>query len=204
MNNLITHNIISPKDEIEKNDQTNLINWIRESCQKIITIEIIDNITLLQAKEIQKWIIEENQEHKHMIEKSIEQIRNEINSWLWFVAMINWEISWCITMIKIKTMNWSVIYEVWSLITAKNKRWVWIAKKLTNEIFEKNKDKNLYSITEVEWVKHIYEEYLWLYKVSKNELNTDILEKIEEIWELLETDEIYVNNNFIINSMQKW
>ena len=186
--------------EIENKEST-ISDWIKKSCEKIINIEIIDNISLEQAKEIQKWIIEENQEHKHMIEKSVEQIKNEINSWLWFVALINWELSWCITMIKMQTVSWIEIFEVWSLIISKNKRWLWIAKKLTTEIFEKNKDKNLYSITEVEWVKHIYKDYLSLTKLSKDQLNKEILDKIEEVWELLETDEIYANNNFIINSI---
>jgi len=186
--------------EIENKEST-ISDWIKKSCEKIINIEIINNITLEQAREIQEWIIEENQEHKHMIEKSVEQIKNEINSWLWFVALINWELSWCITMIKMQTLSWIEIFEVWSLITSKNKRWLWIAKKLTTEIFEKNKDKNLYSITEVEWVKHIYKGYLSLTKLSKDQVKKEILDKIEEVWELLETDEIYANNNFIINSI---
>ncbi len=202
MNTLFKKNILFSEENIEKNKSfSNIKEYTKQTCERIINIDITDNITLEQAQEILNWIIEENKDHKHMIEKTVEQIQDEINWWLWYVAMINWKLAWCITMIEITTKSWIKIYEVWSLITVESMRWLWIAKKLTKEIFEKNKEKTLYSITEVKWVMHIYQDILWLNNLNRNELNNEILEKIEEVWELLETDRIYWNDNFIINNI---
>lgn len=60
-----------------------------------------------------------------------------------------------------------------------------------------NMDKAVYSITEVKWVMHIYNDILRLNNFSKFDLNTEVLAEIESVWALLETDIIYWNKNFL-------
>ena len=163
----------------------------------ILHPEIVTKISLDEAKIISDWIIEENKIKKHMIEKTQEQIMQEINSWLWVVAKINSEIVWSMSMIKITLPNKKVMYEAGSLITSPEKRGHWIAKILSKEIFLQNMDKAVYSITEVKWVMHIYNDILRLNNFSKFDLNTEVLAEIESVWALLETDIIYWNKNFL-------
>ncbi len=163
----------------------------------ILHPEIVTKISLAEAKIISDWIIEENKIKKHMIEKTPLQIMQEINSWLWVVAKINSEIVWSMSMIKITLPNKKVMYEAGSLITSPEKRGHWIAKILSKEIFLQNMDKAVYSITEVKWVMHIYNDILKLNNFSKFDLDTEILAEIESVWALLETDIIYWNKNFL-------
>ena len=169
----------------------------KNQVHNILHPEIVTKISLDEAKIISNWIIEENKIKKHMIEKTPEQIMQEINSWLWVVAKINSEIVWSMSMIKITLPNKKVMYEAGSLITSPEKRGHWIAKILSKEIFLQNMDKAVYSITEVKWVMHIYNDILRLNNFSKFNLNTEVLAEIESIWALLETDIIYWNKNFL-------
>lgn len=163
----------------------------------ILHPEITTKISLKEAWIIANWIIEENKIHKHMIEKNPYQIMQEINSWLWVVAKINWEIVWAMSMIEINLPNSKKMYEAWSLITNPEKRGLWIAKTLSKEIFIQNMDKAVYSITEVPWVMHIYTDILKLNEFSKFDLEKSVLEEIESVWALLPTDKIYWNKAFL-------
>lgn len=169
----------------------------KDLIHNILHPEIVTKISLAEAKIISDWIIEENKIKKHMIEKTPLQIMKEINSWLWVVAKINSEIVWSMSMIKITLPNKKVMYEAGSLITSPEKRGHWIAKILSKEIFLQNMDKAVYSITEVKWVMHIYNDILRLNNFSKFDLDTEVLAEIESVWALLETDIIYWNKNFL-------
>lgn len=169
----------------------------KDLIHNILHPEIVTKISLDEAKIISDWIIEENKIKKHMIEKTPLQIMQEINSWLWVVAKINSEIVWSMSMIKITLPNKKVMYEAGSLITSPEKRGHWIAKILSKEIFLQNMDKAVYSITEVKWVMHIYNDILKLNNFSKFDLDTEVLAEIESVWALLETDIIYWNKNFL-------
>lgn len=169
----------------------------KDLIHNILHPEIVTKISLAEAKIISDWIIEENKIKKHMIEKTPLQIMQEINSWLWVVAKINSEIVWSMSMIKITLPNKKVMYEAGSLITSPEKRGHWIAKILSKEIFLQNMDKAVYSITEVKWVMHIYNDILKLNNFSKFDLDTEVLAEIESVWALLETDIIYWNKNFL-------
>lgn len=191
MNETLNH---LTQKSIEKKEPDSSINKLVHG---ILNPEIVTKISLDEAKIITEWIIEENKIHKHMIEKTPLQIMQEINSWLWVVAKINSEIVWAMSMIKITLPNKKVMYEAGSLITSPEKRGHWIAKILSKEIFLQNMDKAVYSITEVKWVMHIYNDILRLNNFSKFDLNTEVLAEIESVWALLETDIIYWNKNFL-------
>lgn len=169
----------------------------------ILECEVCYHITLEEALEISKWIIEENKIKPHMCVKSENQIMNEINNWLWIILKFNWKVVWCISMIKINIWEGIDIYEAWSLICDNTKRNLWIAKKLTTELFSVHKNKAIYSITEVSSVKHIYEK-INLFLVQKNNLNLLILNEIEKIAPLLETDVIYWNEAFLSFNKKIW
>ena len=191
MNETLNHLTQKSVEKKQLNFDTN------NQVHNILHPEIVTKISLDEAKTISDWIIEENKIKKHMIEKTQEQIMQEINSWLWVVAKINSEIVWSMSMIKITLPNKKVMYEAGSLITSPEKRGHWIAKILSKEIFLQNMDKAVYSITEVKWVMHIYNDILRLNNFSKFDLNTEVLAEIESVWALLETDIIYWNKNFL-------
>lgn len=191
MNETINHLTQKSVEKKQLNFDTN------NQVHNILHPEIVTKISLAEAKIISDWIVEENKIKKHMIEKTQEQIMQEINSWLWVVAKINSEIVWSMSMIKITLPNKKVMYEAGSLITSPEKRGHWIAKILSKEIFLQNMDKAVYSITEVKWVMHIYNDILRLNNFSKFDLDTEVLAEIESVWALLETDIIYWNKNFL-------
>ena len=191
MNETINHLTQKSVEKKQLNFDTN------NQVHNILHPEIVTKISLDEAKIISDWIIEENKIKKHMIEKTPLQIMQEINSWLWVVAKINSEIVWSMSMIKITLPNKKVMYEAGSLITSPEKRGHWIAKILSKEIFLQNMDKAVYSITEVKWVMHIYNDILKLNNFSKFDLNAEVLAEIESVWALLETDIIYWNKNFL-------
>ena len=191
MNETINHLTQKSVEKKQLNFDTN------NQVHNILHPEIVTKISLDEAKIISNWIIEENKIKKHMIEKTPLQIMQEINSWLWVVAKINSEIVWSMSMIKITLPNKKVMYEAGSLITSPEKRGHWIAKILSKEIFLQNMDKAVYSITEVKWVMHIYNDILKLNNFSKFDLNAEVLAEIESVWALLETDIIYWNKNFL-------
>jgi hypothetical protein len=140
-----------------------------------------------------------------MIEKTPDEIMEEINSWLWYVAKIKNEIVWIITMIDIILSNGDHIYEAGSLFISPEKRGHWLAKVLTKELFLQDSWKAIYSITEVPKVIHIYEDILILNVFTKADLEWEILWKIEEVWPLLPTDKIYWNTIFLeINKTRLW
>ena len=191
MNETLNHLTQKSVEKKQLNFDTN------NQVHNILHPEIVTKISLDEAKIISNWIIEENKIKKHMIEKTPKQIMQEINSWLWVVAKINSEIVWSMSMIKITLPNKKVMYEAGSLITSPEKRGHWIAKILSKEIFLQNMDKAVYSITEVKWVMHIYNDILRLNNFSKFDLNAEVLAEIESVWALLETDIIYWNKNFL-------
>ena len=191
MNETINHLTQKSVEKKQLNFDTN------NQVHNILHPEIVTKISLDEAKIISDWIIEENKIKKHMIEKTPLQIMQEINSWLWVVAKINSAIVWSTSMIKITLPNKKVMYEAGSLITSPEKRGHWIAKILSKEIFLQNMDKAVYSITEVKWVMHIYNDILKLNNFSKFDLNAEVLAEIESVWALLETDIIYWNKNFL-------
>ena len=99
-------------------------------------------------------------------------------------------------MIELPILKDKTMYEAWSLIVHPDFRKKWLAKILSHDIFDHNEEKAIYSITEVPWVMHIYNEILKLHQFTKFEVHPEILTKIEEVWELLPTDIIYWNQTF--------
>lgn len=176
--------------------------WVKNSVNSTINPEILTKATIEECKQIESWIKEENKIHKHMVEKTAEELFEEINNWPWYIAKMNWKVIACMCMIEIKMKDSSKIYEAWSLIVDTNLQWKWIGKHMATHLFEDNSDKPVYSITEVPKVKTIYIKDLWLKMVTKEDLLKtekwiEVLADIEAIAPLLPTDEIYWNQKFL-------
>lgn len=176
---------------------------VKDLTSWILKPEVSQHITFEEALIVSNWIIDENKTHKHMIEKTPAEIMEEVNSGLWYVARINWEIVGCVCMIEMTLSNWEKIYEAWSLIASQEKRWHWIWKVLAQAIFWDDK-KAVYSITEVPSVKHIYWEIMKLWQLLRDGVNPEVLAKIEEVWALLPTDVIYANRTFLQLNSRLW
>ena len=184
-----------PFEEKKRQIKQNIvINNIEKALNAKFSVE--KKIKLDEAKSIENLILEENKIHKHMIEKEALEIQKEINSWLWLVLKVNWNIWGSMSMIELPILKDKNMYEAWSLIVHPDYRKKWLAKILSHDIFDHNKNKAIYSITEVPWVMHIYNEILKLHQFTKFEVHPEILTKIEEVWELLPTDIIYWNDEF--------
>ena len=74
MNETINHLTQKSVEKKQLNFDTN------NQVHNILHPEIVTKISLDEAKIISDWIIEENKIKKHMIEKTQEQIMQEINS----------------------------------------------------------------------------------------------------------------------------
>lgn len=190
--------LILPSTEEKVQDWDNIkeVIWVQDTTNSILNPKISQDITSDESEIVSNWIKEENKIRKHMDEKSPEQIMNLVNSWFWYIARINWEMVWCVCLTEIILSNWQKIYEAWSLISSPYKRWFWIGKILAKEVFL-DTEKVIYSVTEVDSVKHIYEKILWLNKFPRDNIKDEILSMIEWVIPLLTTDEIYWNNKFL-------
>lgn len=160
---------------------------------KIISIKLIYNISDEYCNKISKLIKEENEENwKHMIEKTPEEIHNQIINNSWVIAKNNDDIIWFISQEKVSDLN-----EIWSLIVDKRFRWCWLSEKLIRKIEENNRDTPSYLVSNSPYaIKNIL-AVSELKELERAIIEKSILSKIESVWKLLDNDKIFWNNNFI-------
>lgn len=143
-----------------------------------------------EAQKVLDLIIEENAIKHHMLEPSVEEL---INTQHFIAAQVD---ELLIGYTRLTPIGYENIQEVWSSIVAQAFRRKHVGLKMMQELIDNSQKDPVYGITNVAHVEHMFDE-LWLMKISKENIHQEVLQKIEELWELLEDDVIYANKKFL-------
>lgn len=181
-----------------KNLGKNILNYYYFTDMNWIMIKSIYNISSDDAIKVSTWINEENKLKKHMLEKNPADLIKQINNFGWVIAQnLNDEICWfmCLNKTKLQLINGITLYERWSLIVHENFRWLWLWNLLRNKLLIENKDKWIFTVTNVPLVIQSN------IKIEQHMIRPDELKKqapglykvIEEEWSFLEDDIVFVN-----------
>jgi len=145
-------------------------------------------ITPKQAKSIEKWIKQENQDcdKDHMIEKNYKQILKDSQTWCVWAFIDNKLVGY------ISLMSVGIVYELGSLIIKDNHRGRGLGSSLTKEILTKYGDRPVYLVTNIKAVEAIVSKYN-MKKYTKQDLPSKLINIIEKPWSLLDDDIVFVN-----------
>lgn len=147
-------------------------------------------ITQQQAQKVLDLIIEENKIKHHMLEPSVEEL---LSTQHFIAAQVDELLIWYTRLTPIGYQN---IQEIGSSIVAQAFRRKQVGLKMMQELIDNSQKDPVYGITNVAHVEHMFNE-LWLVKIAKEIIDLKVLEKIEELGELLVDDVIYANKKFL-------
>ena len=143
-----------------------------------------------EAQKVLDLIIEENKIKHHMLEPSVEEL---LSTQHFIAAQVDELLIWYTRLTPIGYEN---IQEVGSSIVAQAFRRKHVGLKMMQELIDNSQKDPVYGITNVAHVEHMFDE-LWLVKIAKETIDLKVLEKIEELGELLVDDVIYANQKFL-------
>lgn len=186
MKNILTEELLKSQPESESNIAI---------LDALSDYEINFHIDMEEAKIVENRIKEENMENwKHMLEKTYNEIFEEANKFGCCSIKFEWELIWFIKVMPTH-LDWTELFEWWSIYVDKKYRKKWIWKILAKEIMKKYKTLPLYAVTCTKAVMNINKD-LWQYEYFKEDLSENVLNIIESEWKLLDSDIIYWNEIF--------
>lgn len=143
-----------------------------------------------EAQKVLDLIIEENKIKSHMLEPSVQELMQTQH---FIAAQVD---DLLIGYTRLTDIWYNNIQEVGSSIVAQAFRRKHVGLKMMQELIDNSQADPVYGITNVAHVEHMFDE-LGLMKVLKENIDTKVLEKIEELWALLDDDVIYANTKFL-------
>ncbi len=143
-----------------------------------------------EAQKVLDLIIEENKIKSHMLEPSVEELMQTQH---FIAAQVD---DLLIGYTRLTDIWYKNIQEVGSSIVAQAFRRKHVGLKMMQELIDNSQADPVYGITNVAHVEHMFDE-LGLMKVLKENIDKKVLEKIEELWALLDDDVIYANTKFL-------
>ena len=155
-------------------------------------LELQWKVSSKDAKLINKLILVENELNwDHMIENSPEVIMEHINNYGWLILKTLGDFIWTIKLEKLEK-DWITLFEKWGLIIRNEYREQGYAKLLQQNLHHFHDDNPIYSVTNVDAVKHMNSS-IWNIEFSKSEIRNDILRIIEIPGKLLDDDVVFFN-----------
>ena len=187
--------ILESHDSQENISQNNRISSQMEYTKaKIFDLSQCDfhagKLSQSEAQKVLDLIIEENKIKSHMLEPSVEELMQTQH---FIAAQVD---DLLIGYTRLTDIWYNNIQEVGSSIVAQAFRRKHVGLKMMQELIDNSQADPVYGITNVAHVEHMFDE-LGLMKVLKENIDTKVLEKIEELWALLEDDVIYANTKFL-------
>ncbi len=143
-----------------------------------------------EAQKVLDLIIEENKIKSHMLEPSVEELMQTQH---FIAAQVD---DLLIGYTRLTDIWYNNIQEVGSSIVAQAFRRKHVGLKMMQELIDNSQADPVYGITNVAHVEHMFDE-LGLIKIWKENIDKKVLEKIEELWALLDDDVIYANTKFL-------
>ena len=143
-----------------------------------------------EAQKVLDLIIEENKIKSHMLEPSVEELMQTQH---FIAAQVD---DLLIGYTRLTDIWYNNIQEVGSSIVTQAFRRKHVGLKMMQELIDNSQADPVYGITNVAHVEHMFDE-LGLMKVLKENIDTKVLAKIEELWALLDDDVIYANTKFL-------
>ncbi len=187
--------ILESQDSQENISQNNLVSSQMEDTKaKIFDLSQCDfhagKLSQSEAQKVLDLIIEENKIKSHMLEPSVQQLMQTQH---FIAAQVD---DLLIGYTRLTDIWYNNIQEVGSSIVAQAFRRKHVGLKMMQELIDNSQADPVYGITNVAHVEHMFDE-LGLMKVLKENIDTKVLEKIEELWALLDDDVIYANTKFL-------
>lgn len=187
--------ILESQDSQENISQNNLVSSQMEDTKaKIFDLSQCDfhagKLSQSEAQKVLDLIIEENKIKSHMLEPSVEELMQTQH---FIAAQVD---DLLIGYTRLTDIWYNNIQEVGSSIVAQAFRRKHVGLKMMQELIDNSQADPVYGITNVAHVEHMFDE-LGLMKVLKENIDTKVLEKIEELWALLDDDVIYANTKFL-------
>ena len=143
-----------------------------------------------EAQKVLDLIIEENKIKSHMLEPSVQELMQTQH---FIAAQVD---DLLIGYTRLTDIWYNNIQEVGSSIVTQAFRRKHVGLKMMQELIDNSQADPVYGITNVAHVEHMFDE-LGLMKVLKENIDTKVLAKIEELWALLDDDVIYANTKFL-------
>ena len=187
--------ILESQDSQENISQNNPVSsQMEETKAKIFDLSQCDfhagKLSQSEAQKVLDLIIEENKIKSHMLEPSVEELMQTQH---FIAAQVD---DLLIGYTRLTDIWYNNIQEVGSSIVAQAFRRKHVGLKMMQELIDNSQADPVYGITNVAHVEHMFDE-LGLMKVLKENIDTKVLEKIEELWALLDDDVIYANTKFL-------
>ena len=186
--------ILESHDSQENISQNNPVSSQMEDIKaKIFDLSQCDfhagELSQCEAQKVLDLIIEENKIKSHMLEPSVEELMQTQH---FIAAQVD---DLLIGYTRLTDIWYNNIQEVGSSIVAQAFRRKHVGLKMMQELIDNSQADPVYGITNVAHVEHMFDE-LGLIKIWKENIDKQVLAKIEELWALLEDDVIYANTEF--------
>lgn len=187
--------ILESHDSQENISQNNTVSsQMQDTKTKIFDLSQCDfhagELSQSEAQKVLDLIIEENKIKSHMLEPSVEELMQTQH---FIAAQVD---DLLIGYTRLTDIWYNNIQEVGSSIVAQAFRRKHVGLKMMQELIDNSQADPVYGITNVAHVEHMFDE-LGLTKISKENIDKKVLEKIEELWALLDDDVIYANTKFL-------
>lgn len=187
--------ILESQDSQENISQNQpLISKIQDTKAKVFDLSQCDfhagELSQSEAQKVLDLIIEENKIKSHMLEPSVEELMQTQH---FIAAQVD---DLLIGYTRLTNIWYKNIQEVGSSIVAQAFRRKHVGLKMMQELIDNSQADPVYGITNVAHVEHMFDE-LGLIKIWKENIDKKVLEKIEELWALLDDDVIYANTKFL-------
>lgn len=187
--------ILESHDSQENISQKNTVSsQMQNTKEKIFDLSQCDfhagELSQNEAQKVLDLIIEENKIKSHMLEPSVEELMQTQH---FIAAQVD---DLLIGYTRLTDIWYNNIQEVGSSIVAQAFRRKHVGLKMMQELIDNSQADPVYGITNVAHVEHMFDE-LGLTKISKENIDKKVLEKIEELWALLDDDVIYANTKFL-------
>ncbi len=187
--------ILESHDSQENISQNNPVSsQMQNTKAKIFDLSQCDfhagELSQSEAQKVLDLIIEENKIKSHMLEPSVEELMQTQH---FIAAQVD---DLLIGYTRLTDIWYNNIQEVGSSIVAQAFRRKHVGLKMMQELIDNSQADPVYGITNVAHVEHMFDE-LGLIKIWKENIDKKVLEKIEELWALLDDDVIYANTKFL-------